>query len=115
MAELLHLADPADWAEALQMGSYDRSTRGASLAEVGYVHCSYADQVESVAATVYGDWPGELLLLRIDPEQIGVTVREENLEGGDELYPHVYGPIEVSAVVSAEPMARPGGVWRLPS
>ena len=114
MTELLHLADPADWAEAQRAGSYDRSTRGATLAEVGYVHCSYAHQVESVAAHVYGDWEGPLLLLRIDPEQVGIEVVEENLEGGDELFPHLYGPVEVSAVLSAEPMRRVDGVWRLP-
>ncbi len=114
MAQLLHLADPADWAEAQQVGSYDRSTRGASLAEVGYVHCSYAHQVEAVAARVYGDWDGELLLLRIDPEQVGVEVVEEDLEGVGDLFPHVYGPIETAAVTSAEQMVRREGVWRLP-
>ena len=34
MTDLLHLADPAEWAEAQQTGSYDRSTRGASLHRV---------------------------------------------------------------------------------
>lgn len=113
MAELLHLTDPSDWAEAQRAGSYDRSTRGASLGEVGYVHCSYADQVERVAAHVYDDWDGELVVLRIDPEQLGVEVVEENLEGGDEMFPHVYGPIPVEAVTSVEPVRRVAGAWRL--
>lgn len=114
MAELLHLADPADWDEAVRAGSYDRSTRGASLAEVGYVHCSYAHQVERVASAVYADWEGDLVVLRIDPELLGVEVVEENLEGGDELFPHVYAPVPVDAVTSVDPLRRVDGVWRLP-
>lgn len=114
MTELLHLADPAEWAEARRAGSYDRSTRGASLGEVGFVHCSYAHQVERVAAAVYGDWTGPLLVLRIDPDLLGVEVVEENLEGGDELFPHVYAPVPVEAVTAAEEMVRADGAWRLP-
>ncbi len=114
MADLLHLADPVEWAEAQRAGSYDRSTRGASLGEVGYVHCAYAGQVERVASSFYADWTGELLLLRIDPDRLGVRVVEENLEGGTELFPHVYGPVPVDAVTSVEPMRRVDGAWRLP-
>lgn len=114
MAELLHLTDPGSWAEAQRAGSYDRSTRGASLGEVGYVHCSYRDQVERVASVVYGDWTGELVVLRIDPDLLGVEVVEENHEGGDELFPHVYAPIPVEAVTSVEPVVRVDGAWRLP-
>ena len=113
MAELLHLTDPAAWAEAQRAGSYDRSTRGASLGEVGYVHCSYAHQVERVAAHVYADWTEELVVLRIDPDLLGVEVVEENLEGGEELFPHVYAPIPVEAVTSVEPVRRVDGAWRL--
>ena len=32
-------------------------------------------------------------------------IREENTEGGDELYPHIYGPLNVDAVVSVQPLA----------
>jgi len=114
MAELLHLTDPARWAEAEAAGSYDRSTRGVSLAEVGYVHCSYAHQVERVAAAVYADWTGDLVVLRIDPDLLGVRVVEENLEGGEELFPHVYAPIPVEAVTAVDAVLRVDGVWRLP-
>ncbi len=114
MAELLHLTDPESWAQALRAGSYDRSTRGASLGEVGFIHCSYAHQVEGVAAAVYGDWPGELVVLRIDPDLLGVQVVEENLEGGDEPFPHVYAPIPVEAVTSVDAVRRVDGAWRLP-
>ncbi|MFC3689009.1 DUF952 domain-containing protein [Aquipuribacter hungaricus] len=114
MADLLHLTDPADWAEARTAGSYDRSTRGASLAEVGYVHCSWAHQVEQVAAAVYGDWTGELVVLRIDPDLLGVEVVEEDLEGTGQAFPHVYAPVPVEAVTAVEALRRVDGEWRLP-
>ena len=53
-------------------------------------------------------------LLRIDPDLLGVEVVEENLEGGDEPFPHVYAPIPVEAVTAVEPVRRVHGVWRLP-
>lgn len=112
MAELLHVTEPSEWAEARRAGSYDRSTRGLSLGEVGFVHCSWPDQVERVAARVYADHDGELVVLRIDPEQLGVEVVEEDLEGGGERFPHVYGPIPVDAVVAVEPLTRVDGAWR---
>jgi uncharacterized protein (DUF952 family) len=41
--------------------------------------------------------------LHIDPARVGCTVRYENLEGGEQQFPHVYGPIPVSAVVEVVP------------
>ena len=99
MTELWHLAEGADWAAATRTGWYERSTRGQSLAEVGFVHCSYPDQLAGVAAAFYAD-AGDLVLLRIDPARVPAEIR---VEGG---FPHVYGPIPVAAVTSAEPLTR---------
>lgn len=33
---LLHIAEQSDWETAQQAGVYDRSTRGASISQVGY-------------------------------------------------------------------------------
>ena len=115
--QLLHLALADEWAQALPVGSYDRSTRGMSLGEVGFVHCSYPHQVEAVAARFYDDLLDDrdviLLVLHLDPERLDVNVVEEDLEGAGELFPHVYGPIPVEAVVRTEPMVRVDGAWRL--
>jgi glutathione S-transferase len=102
---IFHAALPDDWERAQGSGAYATSTRGLILDEVGYIHCSYRHQVEAVANRFYGDLP-ELTLLRIDPEQLNVPIADENLEGGTELFPHVYGPIPLYAVTHADPWPR---------
>ena len=37
------------------------------------------------------------------PHALGADVRYENLEGGEQQFPHVYGPIPVAAVVQVLP------------
>jgi uncharacterized protein (DUF952 family) len=99
MGELWHLAERADWDAARAAGTYERSTRGLSLAEVGFVHCSRPDQLAGVAAAFYAD-ADDLVLLRIDPDRIPAEIRVED------GFPHVYGPIPVAAVTTAEPLRR---------
>lgn len=98
MEPLFHLTTPECWREAIASGEYPWSTRGVRFEEVGFVHCATLGQVETVALYVY---PGEmtLSLLVIDPSLVGAEVRYENLEGGEELFPHVYGRLPVESVV----------------
>jgi len=92
---LLHIARGDEWARAQMDGSY----RTGSLHEQGYIHCSYPHQVIEVANMVYRGQRG-LVLLHIDPDRLDSRVVEE--DGGGELYPHVYGPINLGAVVKVE-------------
>lgn len=69
-----------------------------TLDEVGFIHCSFADQVDGVARAVFAGADG-LVLITIDPSLVKAEVRYENLEGGSELFPHIYGPLNVDAVV----------------
>jgi uncharacterized protein (DUF952 family) len=111
---IFHIADPRLWQQALGSGSYVESTRDATLADVGYVHCSFAHQVELVAGYIYADWPADLVLLQIDATQLASPVRVENLAGGTDEFPHVYGPIPCDAVTRVHDLARSDGRWRLP-
>lgn len=103
---LYHLALRGDWREAQRDGAYRRSTRGQSLEAVGYVHLSYAHQLPATFGRFYADLPAdEVLLLSIDPERLahaGLTVRPEAAPGSDELFPHLYGPLPLTAVVLVE-------------
>ncbi len=112
---VLHLAHIDEWGGALRTGWFDRSTRGLSLAEVGFIHTSTASQIRRVAETFYADDPEPLLLLVIDiaaTETAGSPLRWEPADG--ESYPHIYGPVPVSAVVVALPVEFADGHFQLP-
>jgi uncharacterized protein (DUF952 family) len=96
---IYHLALARDWAAAQASGAYAVSTLGRTLAEVGFVHAARADQWRGVRDRYYAGVTEPLVLLVIDPGRLAAAVREEPAPGLDETFPHVYGPIEVSAVV----------------
>lgn len=104
---ILHLALERDWTAAVAAGSYRVSTRGRSLDEVGFIHCSTPAQVGRVAVSFYADVTEPLLLLSIDPDAVSASGTEVRYEdGGDgELYPHVYGAIDPAWVREATPAA----------
>lgn len=68
----------------------------------GFIHLSAAHQV---AGTLAKHYPGQddLLLLAVDPEKLGPELKWEESRGGD-LFPHLYGPLPLEAIVSAEPL-----------
>jgi glutathione S-transferase len=102
---LYHLALAEEWRAARPAGVYERSTRGLSLAEVGFIHASQAAQLADTWRRFYAD-AGEVVLLHIDPERLaaaGVPVRLEPAPGSGELFPHLYGPLPIEAVRLVEP------------
>jgi len=95
---IYHITTQSAWGAAKGTGAY----RAPSLATQGFIHCSTADQVTRVADNLFAGQHG-LVLLHIDPEKLAAKVVYENLEGGTELFPHVYGPINLEAVVRVTP------------
>lgn len=108
---LWHLAEEEHWQQALRTGSYARSTRGASLDEVGFVHASWPEQLPGVARLLYARVEEPLVVLEIDPQELsraGVAVRVEPADPtdpGSPLFPHLYGALPVSAVRRTRPAA----------
>ncbi|WP_413451208.1 DUF952 domain-containing protein [Georgenia phoenicis] len=79
MTTIWHLAEPAEWAAAQAAGSYRGSTRGTSLEQVGYVHCSSPQQLPAVVAAVYADMTADLVVLELDRDLLkaaGSPVRD---------------------------------------
>jgi uncharacterized protein (DUF952 family) len=103
---LFHLALRRDWEEAKEseVGEYRVSTRGRTLAEEGYLHASYAHQWQGVRDAYYADVTEPLVLLEVDPALLDVPVVVETPEGADEAFPHIYGPLPVTAVVDVRPL-----------
>jgi uncharacterized protein (DUF952 family) len=109
MSELLyHIAEREAWQQAIRAGRY----RAASLVHEGFIHCSFRHQVERVAANYYAG-RSDLLLLEIDPDALEAEVL---LEGGAELFPHIYGSIQLAAVTRITPFEpSSGGSFAFPS
>ncbi len=114
MAELFHLADRGEWLTAVAAGEYRVSTRGVTLEQQGFIHCSLRHQVRGVADAIFSD-ADDLVLLLIDSHLVAAPIRYEVPEPGAEAYPHIYGPLPVSAVTSVVPVSRdPSGRFLLP-
>ena len=98
---LFHLALPEDWDAACRAGEYRVSTRGLTLEQVGFIHGAHPHQVAGVRARFYADVP-ELLLLHIDTDRLTSPWREDPVPDSPEKFPHVYGPVNLDAVVAVE-------------
>jgi uncharacterized protein (DUF952 family) len=73
--------------------------RGDTLDSQGFIHCSTFQQIIKVANAVFHAQEG-LLLLCIATNKVQAEIRYESA-GGEELYPHIYGPLNLDAVVKA--------------
>jgi len=98
-----HLALLADWDAARRSGDYRISTRGRTLAEEGFIHACFADQVDGVARRYYADVTEPMVLLAVDLTKVGCEVKVEVPPGAPDAFPHLYGPIPLEAVVAAVP------------
>ncbi|HEY1618237.1 MAG TPA: DUF952 domain-containing protein [Streptosporangiaceae bacterium] len=104
MAKIYHIAAASTWARAREAGDYTMSTRDRTLAQEGFIHASTAQQVAGVANKFYrGDT--DLVLLEIDTDLVGPEVRYEQVPGAADPFPHIYGPLNTTAVVAVSPFA----------
>mgnify|MGYP003297890225 CR=1 FL=1 len=90
---IYHLVLPDAWA-AFNGDLYEAS----SLANEGFIHCSFADQLDGVLARYYSDAPS-VVVLELDANKLSSKLVTEPSTGG-EVYPHIYGPINRDAIVS---------------
>ncbi|MEU1214862.1 DUF952 domain-containing protein [Streptomyces sp. NPDC005790] len=102
---LLHLTEEPLWEAARRAGTYEMSTRGRTLREEGFIHCSLPHQLPAVAGALYGPEDEGLVVLVIDTGRLPAPVTYESMKPGGEEFPHIYGPLPVSAVVEVRPWA----------
>ena len=91
---LYHITTAREAEEAKQRGTYVP----AGFEREGFIHCSYAHQVLATANRIFHGRQ-DLVLLEIDSAKIDCAVVDENLEGGTQLFPHIYGHLKMSAVL----------------
>jgi len=96
---IFHIARSKDVDNAAQTGKYQCE----SIEAEGFVHCCKPDQLQGVIERYYSGATG-LLLLHIDSDNLIPELVYENTVGGDELFPHVYGEINMDAVVQIAPL-----------
>lgn len=94
MSTILHITPLATWEQAVSAGEL----RPASLESEGFIHASTFDQVIRVANAFYTGQHG-LVLLCIDPNRVNSPIQWEKAVDVDDTFPHIYGPLNVDAVV----------------
>jgi len=71
-----------------------------SLQSESFIHCSFAEQIETVLRRYYKN-AERVLILHIEPELLAAKLIQES-STNDEIYPHIYGKINVEAIVEIE-------------
>ena len=94
---IYHVVTAANWQNALQQGFYEAD----SLADEGFIHTSNAEQVAGVLERYYKD-QNNLLLLHIDETKLTAPLKYELAPSVNEEFPHIYGRLNVDAVVKVE-------------
>ncbi|MGB8391550.1 DUF952 domain-containing protein [Mycobacterium sp.] len=98
---LLHLCAVGEWSDARSCGGI----RPDASAAAQFIHLSAPEQVHLPANRLYRGC-GDLVLLHIDPALLDSPVRWEPGVPTDPesmLFPHLYGPLPVHAVIRVTP------------
>jgi uncharacterized protein (DUF952 family) len=105
MPLIYKIAPAALWRRAQDRGRFD----GAPIdIEDGFIHFSTAVQAEETALKHFSGRT-DLVLIAVDPKRLGDGLRFEPSRGGA-LFPHLYAPLPLDAVVSVKPLPpKPGG------
>ena len=94
---IYHITTADAWAKAQEVGEYIAD----SLAIEGFIHCSSEAQVAGVLERYYKGQTN-LVKLTIDKSKVQHPLIYELAGSINEVFPHIHGPINVSAVVSVE-------------
>lgn len=107
MAIILHITERSRWEAAKAAGEYT----APSLNTEGFIHCSTPQQAVGTANR-YFRGQRDLVLLCIDEQQLGAKLKYEppvrpgavalatGRQNADDLFPHLYGPLAIAAVVN---------------
>lgn len=96
--DVLHITTRAAWDAGCAAGAYE----APSLHSEGFIHCSRRDQLEATLARHFAGARG-LVALVIEPSRLTSELKWEPAHGV--LFPHVYGPINLDAVMRVEAIA----------
>lgn len=107
---ILHIARREEWEAAQAEGFYSP----AEFEREGFIHASLVEQILGSAQKHY-QGQRDLVLLGIDSRRVRAEIRFENLVGGGQLFPHIYGKLNRDAVIGEAPFeADEDGRFTLP-
>ena len=91
---IYHVTTQKEWEQAKMNGEY----KPAGYAQDGFIHCSVEKQVAGVLDRFYKGQTG-LIKLKIEKAKVSRPVLFELAVDLDELFPHIYGTLNLDSVV----------------
>lgn len=108
---IFKICHTGEWKDAERVGRYDGTAKDA---EDGFLHFSAWDQLIGTLEKWYAG-ANDLVLVAVDGGALGDALKWETSRDGA-LFPHLYGPLPLSAVRWTGAIGRgPGGAFVLPS
>ena len=98
LSPLFHFAEPAAWQAAQLAGVY----QPAAFAREGFIHCATQAQIPGVVER-HLRGHGPRVGLKLDPGLLREQLKWEWSSASGDLYPHLFAPIPLPAVLAAEP------------
>ncbi len=102
---IFKIATAADWAEAERIGRFDGSAHDKAD---GFIHFSTGSQLAETLRLYYAGQDG-LLLVAVDEAALGPALKWEHAPSRGEDFPHLFGPLPLSAVRWVRPIGRDAG------
>lgn len=94
---IYHIAHQQDWQKAQQQGFYSCE----SIALEGFIHASFKEEVLN-SYNNYFKPEQKLVLLFIDETKVTEKLIVEKAPSNGKDYPHIYGNLNLNAVLKAE-------------
>jgi uncharacterized protein (DUF952 family) len=92
-SKILHVTSGKAWDAARSAGEY----RTPGLPATGFIHFCRPSQLRFVLDRYFAGRDG-LVVLHVDVERLTAELRWEASEPGMETFPHLYGPLNVTAI-----------------
>lgn len=100
MAIIYHITTKPEWEVARTKVYYE----APSLQSEGFIHCSEEHQLDEVLKRYFAG-KKDLLKLVIDTDKLTSILKYELAPSVNEMFPHIYGPVNFDAVIRIELIA----------
>jgi uncharacterized protein (DUF952 family) len=98
---IYHICKEAEWQNCITLDIYYPSRYEIDK----FIHCSTSKQIEKIANTHYKN-ESIIYLLIIDDTLEKTHIKYENLDGGKELFPHIYRKLPKSSISSVQKISK---------